>query len=333
MKAYKFWKKPFVFAILAVMALLPLSGLQAQEADEPTRGSGQGLEISPPLIELTADPGDRIVTEMSVRNITDIDVIASGDVRNFLAQGETGQPRILLGDEEESPFPLAEYVENVPDLTIEPTEQETAEIVINVPEDASPGGHFGVVRFSGQAVDPSGASSAVALSASIGTLILLNVSGDIEEELSIEELLVAQEGEEGGFFESGPFELITRLNNQGNVYLQPSGELEITNLFGQEVASLPFNEGESNILPDSLRRFEQTYDDKSFWFGRYTVTANLQYGAEGTIVQESTDFWVIPYKLLGIVLVMLVAVGYFGRQALKAYNKSVVKKYQRQNGS
>ena len=332
MKQRSYTKIYLALAALTLLVLSPMNGIIAQE-EELAPGSGQGLEISPPLIELEADPGDRVVTEISVRNITDIDVIASGDVRDFLARGETGEPRILLDTEEESPFPLAEYVESVPDLTIEPTEQETAEIVINVPEDASPGGHFGVVRFSGQPADPSGESSAVALSASIGTLVLLNVSGDVEESMSIEEMFVSQEGEQGGFFETGPFEFVTRLSNEGNVYLQPSGELEITNIFGQEVASIPFNEDESNVLPQSIRRFDQSFDDKSFWFGRYTATADLQYGASGEIVQDSTDFWVIPYKLVGIVLVMLLAVGYFGRKALQAYNKSVVKKYQSQNGS
>ena len=327
------YAKMSALALVLIALIAPSTSNISAQQEQAAPGSGQGLEISPPLIELSADPGDRIVAEVSVRNITDIDVIASGDVRDFLARGETGEPRILLDMDEESPFPLAEYVESVPDLTIEPTEQKTAEVVINVPEDASPGGHFGVIRFSGQPADPSGDGSAVALSASIGTLVLLNVSGDVEEEMVVEEMFVSQDGDRGSFFETGPFEFVTRLNNQGNVYLQPSGSIEITNIFGQEVDSLEFNESESNVLPQSIRRFEQSYEDKSFWLGRYTATASLQYGTAGEIIEESADFWVIPYKLIGIVLLMLIAVGYFGRKALQAYNKSVVKKYQSQNGS
>lgn len=329
-----FYSKIVVAVLVLAAVAVPVD---AQQPEEQIDATGQGLEVSPPVIELDADPGERVVTEVNVRNITEIDVRASGTVEDFVARDETGEPRILLDTEEESPYPLAAYVEDVPDLTIEPAEQETAEIVINVPEDASPGGHFGVVRFSGEPADPTREESAVAISASIGSLILLNVSGDIEEDLAVEELAVAQDGEQGQLFQTGPFDFITRLENRGNVYLQPQGELRITNLIGQEVATIPFNvdEGEefnlANVLPDQVRRFEEHYDDKPFWFGRYTLTVDLEYGEDNQEVTASTDFWVIPYVMVGVILLMLIAVGFFGRKALKAYKQNVIKKYQQQN--
>lgn len=340
-----------VLGVLLILIVLGVGaatgGAWAQSENETTRG--QGIEVSPPLIELEADPGDTVKTEIKLRNITDLELLARGSVNDFVAGNERGEPRILFEEDEESPYSLKNYIAEVPDLTLEPHERKATEVTINVPEDASPGGHFGVVRFSSIPANTGGDSSQVSLSASIGTLILLSVSGDVEEKLSIKEQVMAKlndpdngktsEGGDkednistrGSFFETGPLALVTRLDNQGNVYLQPSGEVTVTNMFDQEVAHTSFNESKKNILPESIRRFQHDFKDKDFWFGRYTASTNIQYGAEAAALENDIVFWVIPYKLIAIVILMLVAVGYFGRKALQAYKRNIVKKYNQQN--
>ena len=332
---------------LAVAIILSLSTVLAVPAiaqNNDTPQSGQGLEISPPIMTLDADPGDTLVAEISLRNITGVDVVTRGEVNDFVARNETGDPRILLDADEESPYPLAAYISNVPNLEIAPRQQEVARIPIVVPEDASPGAHLGVVRFSAVPADTQLDGSQVSLTASIGTLILLNVSGDVEVDLNIEELALSKDGIQGGFFENGPLTAITRLNNSGNVYLQPKGYLRITNVFGSEVAVTPlenessdpaddaetadevaFNPTDRNVLPASIRRFEQAID-KPFWFGRYTLTADLTYGPDDSALEESVTFWVIPYKMLGIALLILVTIIFFGRKALGAYKRSIIEK-------
>lgn len=331
---------------VAITTGLRLNSVSAQQDNEV---SGQGLEISPPVLSLEADPGDTKVVEVNVRNITDIDVIASGEVNDFTAKDETGDPRILLEEGEESPYPLAEYIQEVPDLEIAPTEQEVVRVPLAVPEDASPGAHLGLIRFS--AVPAGGdddESSQVSLSASIGTLILLNVSGEEEYDLGLEEFSVSQNDQPGEWFETGPFTLVTRLKNEGNVFMQPSGTLRLTNIFGREVGvtrlesedaepeddegtgEVEFNANERYVLPDSIRRFENAID-KDIWFGRYTATANLSYGPEDEPLEAKTVFWVIPYKLLAVIFVLLLVVGIFGRKALRSYRNHVIRKYQQQD--
>lgn len=338
-----------IFMVLIVLAGAGagLQGVLAQSDNTEQPGDdarGQGIEISPPRIELNADPGETVTTEIHIRNITDLEVLVQGAVNNFVSGDESGEPRILFEEDEESPFPLKDYISDVPDLTLKPHERRAVQVTVNVPEDAAPGGHFGLVRFSAIPAESEGGASEVNLSASIGTLILLNVSGEIEESLVIEELAASKSlGEEdseedvsldqnkGSFFETGPITLITRLNNTGNVHLQPSGSLTVSNMLGQEVGGKAFNKSQGNVLPGSIRRFEHEFNDKEFWFGRYTATAQLQYGSEDTTLKETVAFWVIPYKIITVVLVMLVAVGYFGRKALQAYKRNIVKKYQQQN--
>jgi hypothetical protein len=228
-------------------------------------------------------------------------------------------------DAEESPYSFKPWISTLPALRLAPEEAKTAKITMRVPQDASPGGHYGVVRFTGAAPDIE--DTGVALSASIGTLVLVNVSGDIVTKASIEEFFAAQNSQKKGFFERGPITFVERIKNEGSVHVKPTGTLRITSTFGKEVAVLSINELGGNILPNSTRRFEQQLD-KSRLFGKYSVEANIQYN--GQTLSGTITFWVIPYKLiaiiLGVLLVLIVAL----RKGIKRYNKMIINKSQNQ---
>lgn len=332
--------KRLVIGVVFAFSVVMIGGAGSQDVwaqsnanGQSGGGRGQGIEISPPRLQLDADPGETVTAEIHIRNITDLNMRVQGNVNDFVAGNESGEPQILFEDEE-SPYPLKRYISNVPSLTLEPDERKTVQIEINVPENAAPGGHFGLVRFSGVPTDASNDSSQVNLSASIGTLILLSVSGDVNEQMAFEQFAVAKkDGNTGTFFETGPFSLITRLDNTGNVHLQPTGSLTITNVFDQEVAGAAFNKNNGNVLPGNIRRFENSFDKKEFWIGRYTATAQLQYGSDDTTLKEQVVFWVVPYKIIAGVLIMLAAVIFFGRRALRMYKRSIVRQYQQQDGS
>lgn len=319
--------KKRALAIIAVIALLLVPSASIVQAQQ----SGQGLEISPVVLDLVdeqVDPGQSIQVNIKVRNVTSETVIAKGQVNDFIADGEGGQPKILLDDQgEPSPYGIESWVQSVPDLQLAPREAKTATVTINVPQDASPGGHYGVVRFTATpvGVDQSG----VALSASIGTLVLLNVSGDVVTQGSIEQFFVSQNGKQSTFFEKGPLNFTERINNTGNVHFKPQGNIKVSDTFGREVASLTVNENGGNILPNSIRKFEQNLD-KTNMFGRYKAELNLTYGQDQTLNQTIT-FWVIPYKLVAIVLVGLLLVIFLIVFIIRRYKKKVVKDTQHED--
>lgn len=289
---------------LIVLFCVPLFGVvQAQQ-------SGQGLEISPPVIDEQVDPGQTIQLEIRVRNVTDTEVIAKGALNDFEAAGEDGQPKILLDENADaSPYTFKPWVTSVPDLRLAPKEAKTTSITINVPKDASPGGHYGVVRFT--AVPVGIDDSGVSLSASIGTLVLLSVSGDVVTQGNIEEFTISQNGSTGSFFEYGPITFTERIKNTGNVHFKPSGTVKVKDTLGREVASLAINDKNGNVLPNSIRKFEQTLDKKNL-FGRYTAQLDVIYGDNQTMTQTQT-FWVVPYKMVlavlgGLLLIILLIV-------------------------
>jgi hypothetical protein len=292
-------------------------------AQSPSQG--QGLEISPPLAELSADPGETVEATIKVRNVTEQTLLVTAEVNDFVAAGEDGQPKLLLEEGEESPYSIKSWITTVPELTLESQEQQPVKITMTVPTNASPGGHYGVVRFSG--VPPGLEGSGVSLSASIGTLVLVNISGDVVEQGVIEEVYTTdQEGNRQWFFEYGPIGLVERIRNSGNTHFSPGGTVRVTNMFNKEVGSFQLNPTGGNVLPDSVRKFEQTLD-KRLMFGRYTVQTDIAYGSNNDIITQAITFWVIPYKLILLALAAIVALIIGVRQ----YNKYVVKRAQKKS--
>ncbi|MCB9823027.1 hypothetical protein H6800_02025 [Candidatus Nomurabacteria bacterium] len=286
---------------------------------------GQGLEISPPLLKVDADPGQTVTATIKLRNITDSTLIASANINDFIAQGEEGLPKLLLDETADtSSYGIKTWVNNIEDLTIAPKEQQVVEVVMNVPANASPGGHYGVIRFSAAA--PEVKDTGVSLSASIGSLVLVKVSGDIQESATVEQFGVSKNDKSGSFFESGPLTIFERIKNTGNVHFQPTGTVTVKNFRGTEIAKLKVNQNGGNVLPDSVRKFEQELN-KSNLFGRYTATMDISYGNNQRLTKD-TSFWVIPYRLIAMIIgaVVLAVI------LIKRYNKHIIKKANNKRG-
>ncbi len=307
-----------IVLVLAVLAITPI--IHAQQASQ-----GQGLEISPPLAELKADPGQVIQTTLKIRNVTQQTLVVSSEVNDFTADGEDGQPKLLLEEGESSPYSVKEWISTIPEVTLNSGEQKPVTITLSVPGDASPGGHYGVVRFTG--TPPGLEGTGVSLSASIGQLILVNVSGDVTESAKIAEIFASQNNERSGWFEYGPITIVERIENTGNVHIKPSGTVRVTNMFGQETASFSLNEKGGNVLPSSIRKFEQQLD-KKLLFGRYTIQVDAVYGSDSKITTGSSTFWVIPYKLILMATAAIVLIIFL----IKRYNRHIVKKASKKSG-
>jgi hypothetical protein len=290
----------------------------------PTPGAGQALEIAPPLLNLSGNPGQVIKTQLNLRDISSGNLLVSGQINDFTASGEDGTPKILLdATSDTTPYSIRDWVSTIPSITLKP-------VTISIPANASPGGHYGVVRFTGTAPDLNG--QGVSLSASLGTLILLTVNGPITEKMSVAELSASKDGKKGTLFQSTPLNFLVRLKNEGNVHEQPAGQVVITDMFSKPVAALNINLPPRNVLPSSIRKFDMPLDSKVIGnkklFGRYHAALTVTYGKDKKVVTQEMNFWVIPYKMIGIAIVVLV-IGFFAlRQLMRNYNQRIINKAQ-----
>jgi hypothetical protein len=216
-------------------------------------------------------------------------------------------------------------------LTLQPRQIKQLPVTIKIPANASPGGYYGVIRFTATPPDPK--STGVSLSASLGALVLLKVNGTAKENMSVEEFSLNQDGKTGTLFQSTPIQFLARLKNNGNIFEQPTGQVTITDMFGKKVAVVNVNLQQNNVLPQSIRKFTQSLDrsvigDKTL-FGQYHADLRVTYGANKQVVTASTTFWVVPYTLIGGGIAALI-VGFFAlRFIIKRYNRHIIHKAQK----
>lgn len=285
---------------------------QASAQDAPT--AGQALEIAPPVVNLRADPGETITTQINIRGVSASSLRVTSQVNDFGAgDREDGSPVVQGLNEDEdyepSPYSIINWVQPLPEMTLAPREIQNLPVTIDVPDNAAPGGYYGVIRFTAIPADMD--QSGVSLSASLGALVFIRVAGDANESMEIVEFAASKNGQSGWLFNSQPVDLLLRIKNTGTVHEQPVGRAAIKDLFGNDITTLNINLERRNVLPDSVRQFSTSLDKSAIgdrWlFGRYTADLTVAYGENGEqTVTDKIAFWIIPWKLILGIIVLLV---------------------------
>lgn len=294
------------YVVFAVVSLLLIGATYANAQEGETSG---GYLISPVREELFLDKGKSETVILTIENVTEVPTTAKAIVNNFgPSADESGQPAIDIDGKINFGNSFVELVEPIEDVKLEPNTKVEVPVTITVPNDASPGGYYGVVRFA--STDQQGDAN-VSLSASIGTIFLVTVPGEFSESMELVELSSATNSNTKRLIigDGSDLQIVTRLNNTGNIHLQPFGKISITNSSGEVVETYEFNSGNerANVLPDSIRAFvdEIQYDK---FFGKYTVTANLGYGDGGGLITAKNTFWVVPLWVVIVSILAIVAI-------------------------
>lgn len=311
-----------------LILLLSISSPVASALTAANQNIGQALEIAPPLITLTANPGQTIKTTIQLRDITSGNLAVTNEIDDFVAAGEDGTPKILTGNDSNNPFQLKQWISPLPAFILKPNQIENLPVSIVIPKNASPGGHYGVIRFTG--VPPQLKGQGVSLSASIGALVLLTVNGHLVHNLTVNEFATATlKNKVSKVFQSAPLNFIVKLKNSGNIQEEPEGQILVTDMFGKPVASSTINAPPRNVLPDSIRAFTGVLNRTNLGpkrlFGFYHAKLQTRYGAGyGQIVTAETSFWVIPYKLIAIIIVLLIILFFVIRYLLHRYKRKIL---------
>lgn len=323
-----------IVAAFAIVAGLVVGGVAYSgvvKAAEPAGGSG--LSISPVRTDLTINAGESKTITVTVKNVTSATTEYEALINDFVvaADNELGHPALFLDDDKFAPsHSLKRYIAPVENVTIAPNESKSVKVTVSIPKDAAAGGHYGAVRFIPK-TDVSGQN--ITLSASVGSIILVKVPGDIKEDLVVDSFDVRQgkDAKDGGglFTQSKNLYSVTRFNNRGNSHEQPFGKVRLLK-DGKVLQETEINnlDPRANVLPDSIRRFDIKLD-KVGNFGKYTVEGNFGFGTNGQLLSTTTSFWVIPFGwvVAGLAaLVLLVSAIFFVPRAIKRYNRNIVRK-------
>lgn len=300
-------KRLLVLALSCLVAVYTLTpGLRAQQAD----GTGSGLSISPTRTELRINPGESDVVRLNLRNVTGGDILAKAYINDFESDNETGEPKINLDENNDNPASIRSFLSGVEDVSLASGAEETFDIQVNVPSDAAPGAYYGIVRYAAVPVgNDAPEPGQVSLTASVASIILVEVAGDILEQVELNNVFVYDEGKAGSFFIGKPDQVGVEVANKGNGFAKPFGTVTLHNPFGSQVSSYELNGANprANVLPNTSRTFKDDLNGVN-WPGRYQVTASVSFGNGGEVLVMKKSFWYVPLWSIVAFLVLIVAV-------------------------
>ena len=285
------------------------SGAAIAESNVPS--VGQGFEISPPVIELRGKPGETLSTTVNLRNTTKLPINAHAVTNDFTAKDNSGAPGILVDGADAQDTGMRKWFSPVPDQILQPTKLQSYRVLVTIPLNASPGGHYGVLRFTSAATGTNGGNG-VSLTASVGTLFLVSVDGKTTHALSMAGFHALQAGKNMSWFQKSGIDFVERLHNDGNVHEKPLGTLIITDIFHHKVAQVPVNTPPGNILPSSYREFSQHIGQKLFGF--YTAHLYISYANGREVEARSLNFTVLPTNFIVFIVLLLIFIIVFFRR-------------------
>ena len=139
-------------------------------------------------------------------------------------------------------------------------------------------------------------------------LFLLRINGEGKEEGNVESFKLI--GPQKTFYDARPEGFEIAFKNTGNVHLVPYGTIEIKNMFGKVVSTLPVDA--YFALPNSTR-YRDVEWTSGFSLGLYTASLSLNKGYGNQYDNVNLSFWVLPWKILliGFVSLALIIAGLY----------------------
>jgi hypothetical protein len=323
-----------LLALLMVLQLLPALVL-GRSASAQTSTDGINLQISPLPIEINTKPGTSTSADLRVRNVGN--KTEKLQVR-LLAVSEDDNGEVHLSN----PSASDEWVKWVSfdrQTFDAPSNQwQTIKMTINVPKTAAFGYYYAVEYLRATEVAPQ-PGKAVARGA-VATFILLNA----DTVGAKREAQIASFSADRKSYEFLPAAFKVKMRSTGNVHVAPHGNIFIAK-GGKQVGVVDVNENRGNILPKGSRYFDTAWTDgfpvyqtkngpdgqplldkkgqsqKSLkWdfshanrlrFGHYTAHLVMVYdnGVRDVPLEATVSFWIVPWRVIGILLVVAIFVG------------------------
>lgn len=320
-------------AVILAGSMFGLRSFTAQAAtDNSLTTGGNGYRISPVRTDLVIQRGQTKSTTVYLTNLSPSAVTLRVIVDDFQSKDESGTPALLLSGQSLPRHGLKQYV-TVPKgtITIHPGEQKSIIANVTIPASAAPGGYYGAVRFS--PTDTSGTKN-VNLAASVGSLILVKVPGNVKENVTITTFGVGRGDKPYSLFlNNKDLQAIVKFRNSGDVQEEPFGKI-LLKKGNSVIGTYELNDTDprGNVLPDSIRRFTVPLD-KVGKFGKFSIEGNFGYGSNGQLLSASSSFYIVPLSLVAaaVVLILLIIAAFLLiPRAVRRHDRRILRAVRRQ---
>lgn len=347
----RLFRAALISLAVTLMAVGDLSPIAAADSTS----SDFSLTTSPVYATLTTQPQQAVSTPIKVFNNAAKPVDLDVKLLKFRASGGAGQAELLNPSPNDPSISWVSFSRT--SLTAQPGVWNTVTMTIKPSATASFGYYYAVV-FAQAGTSTTDITSHNRVNGSTAVLVLLDVQVPGEKR----QLQVSDFSTEHKVYEFLPANFTVTVKNTGNVHVVPAGDIYISRDKHTDIATLPINDSEGNVLPDSSRSYTVTWDDgfpahterrvngqvvsdksgkpqtvlnwdasrlNKFRFGKYYAHMLLVYnnGTQDVPIESEVAFWVIPWKVLLvlfiIIVLLLVGLVTVGRRLLKAARTTV----------
>ncbi len=258
------------------------------------------ITITPPLIKNNVNPGQIWKSYIKVVNNNAETINVYAELINFEAGNEAGTVELTpLSQEtiEAGEYLINNWI-NIEEGPIEIPAYKSKDIpfIIDVPEKVDPGDHHLAILIGTEPSGDNEGGSSIKISSKIGSLLLLNVGGEVEESGIVREFSTDKAS-----YSDGEISFALRFQNTGNTILQPRGEIRIYDWQEKDRGGIEINHktNTGNVFPEDTRLWEYNWTVPTgiFDMGRYRADMIMIYGTKNAeTIERSVYFWVIQWK-------------------------------------
>lgn len=276
--------------------LLSTSLVFGQEATPSAALAPNAITITaiPPRLELAALPGATLQETIKIRNESKSAMAFDIKATDFIVNDSQGTP-MAVAETVSGRWSLASWITASPKkILLQPQQTTTINLVISLPKDALAGGRYAMITYSPNTEGLLGVQgSGSAIVQKVGTLIYLNVIGNVTEAAHLKEFKVQQP-----FSYYGPIDLTAEIENLGDIHVKPQGQITVTNWLKDTVGQ--FQLDEKNIFPFASRTYAFSLPGK-YRLGRYAAKLEAVVGSSNLPIHGLIYFWIIPVKEISLI--------------------------------
>lgn len=296
-----------LFTVVTTCAVVVPAHAQVSLEALPEQTIFKDFVVGPGKIEVEMSPGESRTFQLSVSNRLGFEKTFTLAGEDFIGSKDLQRPVVLLGNDR-GPYSLRDYLRiSTTSLDIPHGRKARISVTINVPADAQPGGLYGSVvvgTVTKPGVTPdSGAVGSSPIITRIGTLFFIRVKGPVEVDGKITKFSLA--GDRTVLWNSDPVSFNLLFENNGTVHVSPFGTISVKNMLGSTVGNIDVEAWFA--MPQSLR-FREVQWKPPFLFGRYVAHAQINRGYDNITDQADIVFWVIPWKIIVAILIILIVI-------------------------
>jgi hypothetical protein len=344
----------FFIATLVIGAIFLLSP-KAHAAST----TGSYLTTSPISDNITILPGQRGSTTLEVQNNSSVSETITVKLDKFTPNGDLGEANITTPSVTDPSVSWVHF--STTSFVAQPGVWNTITMTINVPNYASLGYYYAVLFI------PKSSQTAPTTSDQIRGANAIFVLMDTNSSNEQRQLTLTSFSSTSGLYQFLPATFQIKVKNNGNINLIPQGDVYISRSpNGKVIDTIDVNSGLGNVLPDSSRLFSASWVDglpafvnklvggqtitnkkgqsikqldwnfsepiSKFRFGKYYAHLVLVYnnGNHDIPINAYLSFWVIPWKLILIIIIVIVAI-IFSWKTIRKIVKQTFSRHKKQN--